>query len=142
MSNLDIGNKITITYLNRLIMNSDQTLPSNSIDTTNYDNGVFLSAFLAGTSGGTFTFTLQESDESGSGFTNVAANKLIDPNGTGNIVLTGAPVTPFSFPRLGAFSTKRFLRFEAVSVGTAGGNVIAIISTRSAEQKPDVSGII
>lgn len=142
MSNLDIVNNIKITYLNQFVMSIDQTLFTDSIDTNHYDGGFFLSAFLAGTSGGTFTFTLQESDDSGSGFTDVPADKLIDPSGTGVIELSGAPSVPFSFPKLGAFSNKRFVRFKAVSVGTAGSNVIPIIATRNPENKPEDASIV
>ncbi len=136
MSNLDIFNNLKITYVSRFSMSIDQTLFTPSIDTADFDGGYFLSTYLAGTSGGVFIFTLQESDESSANFTDVPANKLIDPSGTGQIELAGPPVLPFSFPKLGSFSTKRFIRFKVVSGGTSGSNTMPIIATRSSEQKP------
>lgn len=142
MSNLDIANNIKITHLNTMVITIDQTIFTGAIDTANYDGGYFLSPFMVFYNSGTFTFTLQESDESGSGFTDVPANKLIDPSGTGSIVLDGVTPSVTILEKLGSFSTKRFIRFKLVSAGTAGQSVIPIIATRNPELKPDFSDTI
>ena len=142
MSVLDIVNNIKITYLDSVLVSSNGTQFSNPINITNYDGGFFLVAIINDFTGGSSILTLQESDESGSGFVDVPANKLIDPNGTGEIVLNGAtpPLEPLA--KLGGFSTKRFIRFKIVSTGIVGNNVYEIIATRNPEIKPDITDTI
>ncbi len=141
MSNLDIANDIKITYLSQLDNVVEGTSFGLPLDTRAYDGGYFLSAIVSGTNGGTHTFTLQESVVGGGPHTDVPANKLIDPGGNGEIVLTGlTPIGPLQ--KLGSFSTKRFIRFKIVTVGPATSSQILIVATRNPENKPDLSDTI
>lgn len=132
----DIRNQMLPKLAFKATINSDTTTAGNIIDTADY-LGVCYTPLCTTYGAGTYTFVLNESDDSGMAGSNVVdAGKMI---GT----LAGAAISAVSpsgatgnLPSFGAFGTKRYLRLDVVSV-TSTTTAIAVVFQGATEVSPN-----
>jgi hypothetical protein len=113
---------------------SNTTTTSSSVDLANHDSGYLVFAYSSSYVDGTFTFSLQDSPDN-SVWTDVPADKVIEPDGTVTVTALGAAG---EVKRLGAFSTNRYVRLKVVSTGVTGGANIEAAMIKKAEERPEL----
>lgn len=131
MANRDIRSNLkqSVSFSN-IAANGDTQ--STVIDSFEYESGVMFGMFASNYTDGTFQITaIQESDESGSGFTDIDLDKVI-----GNYADTSLSAANTDLVTLGCFSTKRYLRVTINASGVTTGSDIAIVATVKGDNLP------
>lgn len=135
MATLDITTNIQPQLAQFAIITTNDTFFSSSIDMANFDNGVMYIAYSTVYTDGTYVLTLQESEDD-SIWTDVPVAKLNDPVGNGNITISAAISDLDLITKLGAFSTKRYIRVKMISSGVTTGASINVIVNKKGEDLP------
>lgn len=123
MSTRDTASDLGVQFAMLEAITTDTDTLGTAIDTADYDSGVMFFINLPVYSAGDATFTLQESDTSGGTYTDVAAAKLITPDGA--VSYTAQPSQGDYLGRIGCFSTKRYIKVKVTSSNSASYTVTA-----------------
>lgn len=105
------------------------TANGTGVDTLGYNAATMVFALGAWTDG-THTYSIQESDVSGSGYTNVAAGSL---DGTAPAVTDNTGVG--TFVRVGYLGIKRYIRAVVTVTGSPSTGLVAGVHVVRAEPK-------
>lgn len=135
MATRDIASSLGVQLAMLAAISSDTDTLGTAIDTAHFDDGVMFFINLPVYSAGDATFTLQESDASGGTYTDVAAAKLITPDGA--VAYTAQPSAGDFLGRIGCFSTKQFIKVKVTSSNSASYTVTAY-AVKKGEIKPVV----
>lgn len=106
---------------------ADATVNGPAIDTEGFDLGVTFFLVCTAYTSGDVTLTIQESDESGSGFANVPNEKLVGFN-QGSIPsaqVDALTANGGTAAKLGVHSTKRYVRAVLTGANTSVATVVA-----------------
>lgn len=123
-----------LAFYNEFI--SSTTEAGQTLDTAHYDGGIMFAFAAPAWSDGTYTPVLEESDESGSGFTAIPADQLI---GTiADVTLSAATAVGDAMPTIGLLSTKRYVKVSVTSSGVSSGATIVAVTGKLPEEKPVV----
>ena len=135
MAILDITNELEVEVVFTTTISSDTDTFTPSVDMARFDPGYVFTIASYDYTDGTYVLTLQDSPDD-SVWTDIPAEKLIDPAGAGSLTISAATVAADLLGRIGAFSTNQFVRAKIVSTSTSTGAVITINAIKSPEQTP------
>lgn len=135
MAIFDLTSNLEVEVILRQFISSNETNFSSSIDVSDFDGGFYLTSTAFEYVDGTFVVTLQDSPDD-SVWTDIDAEKLIDPSGLGSFTLNSITSSGDLLQRIGAFSVDKFVRTKVVSTGVTIGAVVMIIATKMPEQVP------
>lgn len=117
-------------------ISSDTTTNGAIIDTAKYELGLTFNVAAAAWTDGTYTFTLEESDDSGmSGAVDIDDSKLIGTEA--GLTISAAETQGDILGSIGVFSNLRYVRLKVTSTSTATGATIVSILEKSGEICPD-----
>lgn len=135
MSVRDIASNIGMQYLGGLLFTGNQTkeIPTNGFDVAHYDSGFLVTIFAPGAMNGNHVITLQESPN-GTDWTDIPENKLIKPSG--DIDVTAESVALDDLPRIGAFSTERYIRVKATKTNHTADTELTFFAAKKGEVRP------
>jgi hypothetical protein len=112
----DLGNCLAIkNALDAATIATDTDTNGNDIDTQGFEGGV-MSLRLGAYTDGSYTLKVQESDTSGSGYTDIPANRLI-----GTPAALGAAN---NHDKVGFLANKRWVRIVVTSASTTSGALV------------------
>lgn len=110
---------------------TDTTTFSNSFDTANFEEGIMFLINCSAYTDGSYQILVQESPDD-SVWTNVIDEKYI----TDPLTIAAAQVATDAVPKVGVFSTKRYLRLAIVSTGTTSGASFIPTTVMKGELQP------
>lgn len=128
MANRDIVSNIVVISVLAMNVSTEGSVNGSSVDTADFGEGVGF--FLNVTGTGVFDVSLEESDDDAT-FTAVASEKLIGSASQSDTLAAGSPM-----PKVGAFSTKRYVRPVLTSVGEVVSADVTIDAVLAGEYLP------
>lgn len=114
----DLGSNMKVLPSITHAAKTNGTVNGTAIDTAGYD-GAFAIAHIGVWTDGTHTFSLEESDASGSGFAAVAAAELI-----GAFAAVTSNANPGTKQKVGYIGKKRYIRVVLVTSGATTGALL------------------
>ena len=134
MSTRDIASSVIPQEAFAAVIATATTTNGFTVDTAHFDGGVMFFMIVAAYTGGTYQLVLQDS-ANGSSWSNIASNKLIAPDGS--ISFTAITTAGSEIKRMGAFSTRRYVRMVVISTSTPGiGAEVHGFCVKKSEQRP------
>lgn len=135
MSTRDIASDLNVVVAHSAVIDTDTDTFSNDVNIADYDDGFMFFMAIPAWTDGTYVLTLQDSPDN-SVWTDVPAEKLIDPAGNGSITLSAATSADDVLERIGAFSVNKHMRAKIVSTVTTDGATVTVYAVRKAELRP------
>lgn len=122
MATRDIASDLGVQIAMTAVISSDTVTNGATLDTAHYDSGYMFFIDVPVYTLGDFTLTLEDSPDT-STWTAVPVKKLITPDG--DVVIDAATSPADYLKRIGAFSTKRYVRAVVTSANSADGTIVA-----------------
>lgn len=121
-----------VNLLHNATIATDTDTNSTSIDTADFDFGVFFTVAATAYTDGTYAISLEDSPDN-SVFTAVSSDKLI---GSITALAAATSASGGDMGRLGCFSTEQFVRVVITSTSTTSGADILVASVMAGEYNP------
>lgn len=133
----DIRSLLKVELVDVNAISSDTTTVTNGFDNTHYEMGFFFTFEVSAFTDGSYSITLEESNDDGAGdaYAAIPAAALLGPSPV--VLDTAVTADGASISRLGAFSNKAFIRASIVSTGTTSGATIRTHAVAKGENLPE-----
>ncbi len=128
----DIRSDLLNTLVDVNAISTDTTTTTNSFDTSHYDPGFYFAFEVQAYTDGTYSVSLEESDDD-SVFAAIPAAATL---GTSPVSLTAVTADGGTLNTIGAFSNKQYVRASIVSTSTTSGATIRTLAVAKGELLP------